>query len=106
MAILHLPPPSTVETRPLWGREKSPLASGEAGMLLDQQRAQAWQQWSKRAEPVTGHHADHGEFDEDEDFAYQPIKLPTIGTILVRYTKAEPLKPRHFSLDELDDDAE
>ena len=106
MAILHLPPPSTVEARSLWGCEKSSLAQGEAGTLLDQQIADVWRQWSKRAEPVNGHEADDRGFDEDEDFTYQPIKLPTVGTILVRYTKAEPLKPRHFSLDELDDDDE
>lgn len=104
MAILHLPPPSTVEVRSLWGREKSPLAQGESGMLLELQMADVWRQWSKQAEPVNGHDADDFEFDEDEDFSYQPIKLPTVGTVLVRYSIGEPLRPRPFVFDDEDDD--
>ncbi len=35
-----------------------------------------------------------------EPFEYQHVSLPTVGTIHVRYTQVEPLRPRRFQLDD------
>ena len=76
-------------------------------MQLDRKLDDAWHQWSKpESDDVANEDSPAEEDDDDEEYTYQPIKLPIVGTIRVRFTIAEPLKPRHFSLDELDDDDE
>lgn len=104
MAILHSPARSTREAGPLWGHERSRSAFGEVGLgvLLDRQMEDAWGRWAKPNGLLSGEHIE----EPDEDFTYQSVKLPTVAKILVRFKKAEPLKPRHFSLDELNDDDE
>jgi hypothetical protein len=101
----YLSPPSTVEVRSLWRQESSPHSLGDAGRLLDEQMDRAWLHWSMQKQPKNGSDFETDE-EESDEFTYQSIKMPTVAKILVRFKKAEPLKPRHFSLDELDNDDE
>ena len=76
-------------------------------MLLDQEMhnvlPEVWRHWSKPEEPRNCGAAAESDWD-DNDFQYRPVRLPIVGAVRVRFTKAEPLRPMRYVLDDEDDE--
>ena len=92
MALALLP--ESAEIRPLWGPGETPEAQGVEGQLLQKELGRVWLHWADRTLTANGAQ------EAGDDRGYQPIALPTVATIQVRYGTPEPLKPRRYVLDD------